>query len=64
MHDLNCSHCQRFLGKAAVIIADILCPSCKGSTQFKIMPVDQSKMLSFKFAEPARQPKKKDVEVS
>lgn len=66
MIELKCKDCDRYLGEAETIVADLLCPnsSCKASTQFKILTADQTKMLSYKFAKPARQPKKKEVEVS
>ena len=62
MIDLKCKHCNRHLGQAETIIADIICPntSCKGSTQFKIVSSDVSKMYNFKFITPEREPKKKE----
>ena len=66
MIDLKCNNtqCGRHLGEAESIIADILCAGCKGSTQFKILSNDQSKLINYKFVKPERSPKKKEVEVS
>lgn len=66
MTELFCKNCKRYLGEAEVIVADIICSnsSCKGSTQFKILSADQSKLYSYKFAKPEKPPKKKEVEVS
>lgn len=66
MTELNCKNtkCGRYLGEAETIVADILCAGCKGSSQFKILSSDQSKLFNYKFAKPEREPKKKEVEVS
>lgn len=65
--DLNCGHCNRYLGKAhGTTVAEIICSnsSCKAGNQFKIINGDISKDIRHKFLEPAKQPKKKEVEVS
>jgi hypothetical protein len=63
MVQLKCASCGRHLGEAETIIADLLCPnsSCRASTQFKILNNDISGMARYKFAAPAREPKKKEV---
>jgi hypothetical protein len=66
MIELKCKHCQRHLGEVESIVGDLICPnsSCKGSSQFKILSADQSKLIAFKFAKAEREPKKKEPEVS
>lgn len=62
MIELKCKHCDRHLGEAEMIVGELLCPnsSCKASSQFKIITADQSKLISYKFAKPEREPKKKE----
>lgn len=62
MKDLICSNvnCKRYLGQAEIVVADILCAGCKGSTQFKILSNNVTKLYNYKFAEPPREPKKKE----
>lgn len=60
MVELKCKYDGRYLGEAETIVADILCPSCKGSTQFKVLKADQSKLFNYKFAKSERPPKSKD----
>ncbi len=64
MIDLKCKNCSRHLGEAETIVADILCPGCGGSSQFKILNRDNVKMFNYKFAKSEREPKKKKPEVS
>lgn len=62
--ELKCKHCARYLGEAETIVADLLCPGCKATNQFKILSADTSKLINYKFAKAERPPKKKEPEVS
>jgi len=63
MIDLKCKDCGRHIGEVEMVVGDIRCPnsSCKASTQFKILNADMSKMYSYKFAKPPKEPKKKEA---
>lgn len=65
--ELKCKDCGRHLGKAmGTIIAELNCPNsaCRATTQFKIINGDIVSDLRFKFVDPPKPPKKKEVEVS
>lgn len=65
--ELNCNHCGRYLGKAyGTTLAEIICSnsSCKAGNQFKIINGDTTADFHHKFLDPAKPPKKKEVEVS
>lgn len=64
---LDCKDCGRHLGEAyGTIIAELKCPNsaCKATTQFKIINGDTVSDIRFKFIDPPKAPKKKEVEVS
>lgn len=61
--ELKCTHCNRYIGTAVSIIGTLKCPSssCKGETQFKIVEMDVSKAMHYKFKEAPKPPKKKET---
>jgi hypothetical protein len=64
MVDLKCKSCERHLGEAETIVADLLCPnsSCRASTQFKIINNDVTSMMKYKFLKPERPSKKEKTD--
>lgn len=60
MQELKCKHCKRHLGEAESIVGDIICPGCKGSSQFKIVPTNFSKLYGYVFTKAERPPKTKE----
>jgi phage FluMu protein Com len=63
MIELRCKQCNRFLADVESIVGEIICgnSSCAAGTQFKIVAADESQLLSFKFPNPPRQAKTKQV---
>lgn len=58
--ELNCKHCDRYLGKAiGSVVAEIKCSntSCKATSQFKIVVNDLAHDIKAKFLTPEQPPK-------
>ena len=58
MTELKCTHCNRYIGKAESIVGTLLCPSCKGETQYKIISNKLEELYFYKFADKPKMPKK------
>lgn len=61
MIKIECSNCKRYFGEVEVIVGELLCgnSSCRAGTQYKHIEADMNQLLRYKFAAPAREPKKK-----
>lgn len=61
--ELKCRSCNRHLGiSKGTTIAELICPSCKATTQFKVINGDATQDLLFKWTTAPKEPKKKEGE--